>query len=70
MTHDTNHAVTADSLALSEDGIGPMGSLHEAGDSLVAVAQFGDDGITILDSGVMVGPGLVLTATHVLDEFV
>jgi hypothetical protein len=84
MTRDTNHAVliTAYNLALSElalswqtaeysaeDGIGPMGSLHEAGDSLVAVAQFGDDGITILGSGVMVGPGLVLTATHVLDEF-
>lgn len=47
-----------------------MGSLHEAGDSLVAVARLENDGgMTILGSGVMVGPGLLLTATHVLDEF-
>lgn len=53
-----------------EDGLGPMGSLHEAGDSLVAVARFEEGGgVTILGSGVMVGPGLLLTATHVLDEF-
>lgn len=54
----------------AEDGLGPMGSLHEAGDSLVAVARLEEDGgMTILGSGVMVGPGLLLTATHVLDEF-
>lgn len=84
MTHSTDHAALItgpnpelSDLALSwttaeytaEDGIGPMGSLHEAGDSLVAVARFGDDGTTVVGSGVMVGPGLLLTATHVLDEF-
>lgn len=54
----------------AEDGLGPMGSLHEAGDSLVAVVRLEEDGgMTILGSGVMVGPGLLLTATHVLDEF-
>ncbi|MEO6217042.1 MAG: serine protease [Sphingomonas sp.] len=54
----------------AEDGLGPMGSLHEAGDSLVAVARLEEGGdVTILGSGVMVGPGLLLTATHVLDEF-
>lgn len=53
----------------SMDGIGGMGSLHEAGDALVAVAQAHESGTTILGSGVMIGPGLLLTATHVLDEF-
>lgn len=53
----------------SVDGIGAMGSLHEAGDALVAVARIDDHGTTVLGSGVMVGPGLLLTATHVLDEF-
>jgi hypothetical protein len=51
------------------DGIGPMRSLYEAGDSLVAVAKFEKDGVTIIGSGVMIGPGLLLTATHVLDDF-
>lgn len=51
------------------NGMGPMRSLHEAGDSLVAVANMSDDGVTIIGSGVMVAPGLLLTATHVLDEF-
>ncbi|MEN5089252.1 serine protease [Pseudomonas protegens] len=51
------------------DGMGPMTSLYEAGDSLVAVAKMGDEGITIIGSGVMVAPGLLLSATHVLDEF-
>ncbi len=52
-----------------EDGIGPMGSLHEAGDALVAVAHLEDHGSTILGSGVMIGPGLAIVATHVLQEF-
>jgi len=51
------------------DGIGPLSSLHQAGDAFVAVARLDDDGLTIEGSGVMVGPGLLLTATHVLDEF-
>jgi len=53
----------------NEDGIGPMGSLHEAGDAVVAIAQLNDSETTILGSGVMIGPGLLITATHVLDEF-
>ncbi len=53
----------------AEDGIGPMGSLHEAGDALVALTLMGEDGPIVLGSGVMIGPGLVLAATHVLEEF-
>lgn len=49
--------------------MGPLGSLHEAGDSLVAVARLDDQGLTVLGSGVMVGPGLLVTASHVLEEF-
>jgi len=30
------------------DGIGPMRSLHEAGDSLVAIVKVEEDGITII----------------------
>ena len=51
------------------DGLGPMRSLNEAGDSIIAVAKVEDDGTTIIGSGVMVGPGLLLTATHILEEF-
>lgn len=53
----------------AEDGLGPLGSLHEAGDAMVAVARMDAEGITILGSGVMVAPGILLTATHVFDEF-
>lgn len=52
-----------------DDGIGPLASMYQAGDALVAVARIDDDGMTILGSGVMVAPGILLTATHVLDEF-
>lgn len=52
-----------------EDGIGPLGSLHEAGDALVALALIEEDGPIVLGSGVMIGPGLVVAATHVLEEF-
>lgn len=52
-----------------EYGIGPMGSLHQAGDSLVAVATMTEEGFMAVGSGVMIGPGLMLTASHVLDEF-
>lgn len=54
---------------MAEDGIGPLQSLHEAGDAFVALARMDEVGATILGSGVMVGPGLLVTATHVLDEF-
>ncbi|TCT11049.1 S1 family peptidase [Paralcaligenes ureilyticus] len=53
----------------SDDGIAPMGSLHEAGDALVALALMEENGPTVLGSGVMIGPGLVVAATHVLAEF-
>lgn len=59
----------ATAIYSDEDGLGPMGSLHEAGDALVALAQLEEDGPTVLGSGVMIGPGLVVAATHVLDEF-
>lgn len=52
-----------------QDGITPMDSLHQAGDSLVGVARHTNTGFMLVGSGVMVGPGLLLTATHVLDEF-
>jgi len=53
----------------AEDGLGPLKSMHEAGDSIVAVAKSGTDGMTIIGSGVLVAPGLILTATHVLEDF-
>lgn len=59
----------ASAVYTGEDGIGQMGSLHEAGDSLVAVGRLEDEGIKFIGSGVMVGPGLVVTASHVLEEF-
>ncbi|WP_205622368.1 trypsin-like serine peptidase [Xanthomonas arboricola] len=59
----------ATAIYSDEDGLGPMGSLHEAGDALVALAQLEEYGPTVLGSGVMIGPGLVVAATHVLDEF-
>lgn len=55
-------------LFSAEDGIGPLASLYDAGDALVAVAKMEEREITILGSGVMVGPGLLLTATHVIEE--
>lgn len=51
-----------------DDGIGPMDSLHQASDSLVAVIRSTDEGFEPIGSGVMIGPGLLLTATHVLEE--
>jgi len=59
----------ATAVYTNENGIGPMGSLHEAGDALVAVVLLEDNETTVLGSGVMIGPGLVIVATHVLDEF-
>ena len=51
------------------DGIGPLDSLHQAGDSFAAVVRLDEEGATVLGSGVMVAPGILVTATHVLDEF-
>lgn len=53
----------------ADDGIGPMQSLYQAGDSIVAVAKMTDEGTVVIGSGVMIGPGLIVTASHVLDEF-
>ena len=53
----------------AEDGMGPMDSLHQAGDSIVAIATMTAEGLMAIGSGVMVGPGLMLCTTHVLDEF-
>ena len=50
------------------DGIGAMDSLHQAGDSLVAVIRSSDEDFEPIGSGAMIGPGLLLTATHVLEE--
>lgn len=52
-----------------DNGIGPLESLYQVSDALVAVAGFFDNGLMIIGSGVMVAPGIVFTATHVLDEF-
>lgn len=53
----------------AEDGLGVLGLMFEAGDALVAIARSDEDGMTIIGSGVMVAPGILLTATHVLQEF-
>lgn len=53
----------------SNSGIGSLESLHQAGDAVVAIAGLFDDQLISIGSGVMIGPGIALTATHVLDEF-
>lgn len=53
----------------AHDGIGPLDSLYQPGDSIVAIGGFEDGNVVAYGSGVMVAPGIVLTASHVLDEF-
>lgn len=53
----------------ADDGIDSLDSLYQASDSIVAIAGFFDDKLVAIGSGVMIGPGVMLTATHVLDEF-
>lgn len=53
----------------TEDGIGPLGSLFEAGDAIAAIGKFVEGDFIALGSGVMIAPGILLTATHVLKEF-
>lgn len=53
----------------ADDGIGSMNSLYQATDAIVAIAELRDDFTFNIGSGVTIGPGLMLTATHVLDEF-
>lgn len=57
------------SVYSDHDGLAPMGSLHEAGDALVALSLVENGSNIVLGSGVMIAPGLVVAATHVLDEF-
>lgn len=52
-----------------DDGIGPLDSLHQAGDAIVSIAGYFDDKLISIGSGIMIAPGIALTATHVLDEF-
>lgn len=51
-----------------EDGFGELESLYEAGDSIVAVGRFLEGRVRISGSGVMVAPGVMITASHVIDE--
>ena len=53
----------------ADDGIGPLESLYQVGDYVAAVAGVFDNQLSSIGSGVMVAPGIMLTATHVLDEF-
>lgn len=52
-----------------DDGIGSLDSLHQVGDSVVSIAGYFDDKLISIGSGVMIAPGVALTATHVFDEF-
>lgn len=53
----------------ADDGLGPLDNLHQAGDAVVSVVSFFDNELVSIGSGIMIGPGLMLTATHVLNEF-
>ncbi|MGO9019705.1 MAG: serine protease [Syntrophobacteraceae bacterium] len=53
----------------ADDGIGPLASLYQAGDAIIAIGGYFDEQFIIVGSGVMISPGLMLTATHVLKEF-
>ena len=52
----------------AEDGLGPLDSLHQAGDATAVVSEWHANGIVSVGSAVMVAPGLLLTATHVLHD--
>jgi Trypsin-like peptidase domain len=49
-------------------GIGGLGSLYEAGNNIAAIGEVKDDCTFVFGSGVMIAPGLLLTATHVLND--
>ncbi len=51
------------------DGFGSLDSLYQMTDAIAAVVCFDDGIVRSVGSAVMIGPGLALTATHVLDEF-
>ena len=52
-----------------DDGIGSLDSLHQAGNAIVAITGYFEDQLISIGSGIMIAPGLMLTATHVLEEF-
>lgn len=51
------------------DGIGPLDSLYQASDAIVSLAGYFNEKLTNVGSGVIIGPGMILTATHVIKEF-
>ena len=51
------------------DGIGPLDSLHQVSNSIVSIAGYFNEKLQNVGSGIMIGPGMILTATHVLKEF-
>ncbi|MDD3770291.1 MAG: serine protease [Sulfuricurvum sp.] len=53
----------------SDDGIGSLDSLYQVSNSIVSIAGFFGDKLQNVGSGIIIGPGMLLTATHVLQEF-
>jgi hypothetical protein len=52
-----------------DDGIGTLDSLHQAGDAIISIVGYFDDKLISIGSGIMIAPGVALTATHVLNAF-
>lgn len=52
-----------------DDGLGSLDNLHQASDAIVSISGYIDGKLRSIGSGIIVGPGLVLTATHVFEEF-
>lgn len=50
------------------DGIGPEEGLSAMGGLILSVGSFANDRASAMGSGVMVAPGIMVTATHVLEE--
>lgn len=53
----------------ADDGLGSLDNLYQASDAIVSIAGYFDGKLKSIGSGIIVGPGLVLTASHVFDEF-
>lgn len=53
----------------SDDGLCSLDNLYQASDAIVSISGFVDEKIKSIGSGIIIGPGLVLTASHVFDEF-
>jgi hypothetical protein len=52
----------------AEDGYGNMGKLSHLGELALAFGYMDDAGLYAVGSGVMIAPGILLTATHVIQE--